>query len=65
MNEASSKVLGLLKSCNLTYPGDHDYVNKMYSHFVVDPHTNEPMRMSDYPSIELLTKRVTFSYDLI
>jgi len=25
----------------------HDYVNRMYSQFVVDPHTNEPKRMSD------------------
>jgi len=25
----------------------HDYVNRMYCQFVVDPHTNEPKRMSD------------------
>jgi hypothetical protein len=39
-----------------------DFVNRMYSQFVVDPNTNEPNRMLDYPSIELVIKRVTFSY---
>jgi hypothetical protein len=39
-----------------------DFVNRLYSQFVVDPNTNEPKRMLDYPSIELVIKRVTFSY---
>ena len=42
-----------------------DYVNRMYNQFVVDPNTNEPKRMLDYPSSELVTKLVTFSYDSI
>jgi hypothetical protein len=41
-----------------------DYVNRMYNQFVVDPHTKEPKNV-DYPSSELVTKLVTFSYDLI
>ena len=42
-----------------------DYVNRMYNQFVVDPNTNEPKRMLDYPFRELVTKLVTFSYDSI
>ena len=42
-----------------------DYVNRMYNQFVVDRKTEEQMRMLDYPSIELVTKLVTFSYDSI
>ena len=42
-----------------------DYVNRMYNQFIVDPSTNEPKRMLDYPFSELLTKPVTFSYDSI
>jgi hypothetical protein len=34
----------------------------MYNQFVVDPNPNEPKRMLDYPSSELVTKFVTFSY---
>jgi len=40
-----------------------DYVNRMYNQFVVDRKTEEQMRMLDYPSSELVTKLVTFSYD--
>ena len=39
-----------------------DYVNRMYNQFVVDRKTEEQMRMLDYPSSELVTKLVTFSY---
>ena len=39
-----------------------DHVNRMYSQFVVDPKTEEQKRMLDYPSSELVTKLVTFSY---
>ena len=42
-----------------------DYVNRMYNQFVVDRKTEEQMRMLDYPSSELVTKLVTFSYDSI
>jgi hypothetical protein len=42
-----------------------DYANRMYNQFVVDPNTNEPKRMLDYPFRELVTKLVTFSYDSI
>jgi hypothetical protein len=42
-----------------------DYVNVMYNQFIVDPSTNEPKRMLDYPFSELVTKLVTFSYDSI
>jgi hypothetical protein len=40
-----------------------DYVDRMYNQFIVDPSTNEPKRMLDYPISELVTKPVTFSYN--
>jgi hypothetical protein len=39
-----------------------DYFNRMYNQLVVDPKTEEQKRMLDYPSIELVTKLVPFSY---
>jgi len=39
-----------------------DYFNRMYNRLVVDPNTNGPKGMSDYPSSELVTKLVTYSY---
>ncbi|MDQ6668364.1 MAG: hypothetical protein M3Y53_09090 [Thermoproteota archaeon] len=42
-----------------------DYVNRLYNQFVVDPNTNEPKRRLDYPSSELVTRLVTFSYNSI
>jgi hypothetical protein len=39
-----------------------DYVNRMYNQLVVDPKTEEQKRMLDYPSIELVTKLVSFWY---
>ena len=40
----------------------HDYFNRMYNQFVVDPKTEEQKRMLDYPSRELVTKLATFWY---
>jgi hypothetical protein len=42
-----------------------DYANRVYNQFVVDPKTEEQKRMLVYPSSELVTKLVTFSYDSI
>jgi hypothetical protein len=39
-----------------------DYVNRMYSKFVVDPTTKQPKRMLDNSSTGLMIKHVTFSY---
>jgi hypothetical protein len=39
-----------------------DNFNRMYNQLVVDPKTEEQKRMLDYPSIELVTKLVPFSY---
>ena len=39
-----------------------DYFNRMYNQLVVDPKTEEEKRMLVYPSSELVTKLVTFSY---
>jgi hypothetical protein len=42
-----------------------DYVNRVYNQFIVDRKTEEQMRMLAYPSSELVTKLVTFTYDSI
>jgi hypothetical protein len=39
-----------------------DSFNRMYNQLVVDPKTEEQKRMLDYPSSELVTRLVTFSY---
>ena len=39
-----------------------DNFNRMYNQLVVDPKTGEQKRMLDYPSSDLVTKLVTFSY---
>ena len=39
-----------------------DFVNRMYSQFVVDPDTNEPKRMLDNPPSADFIKLTTFSY---
>lgn len=35
-----------------------DYVNVMYNQFIVDPSTNEPKRMLDYPFSELFLSEI-------
>ena len=42
-----------------------DYANRMYNQFIVDPSTNEPKRMLNYPFRELVSNPVTFSHDSI
>jgi hypothetical protein len=42
-----------------------DYVHRVYNHFVIDHTAKQHKRMLDNPSIALVPKLVTFSYDSI